>query len=157
MTDNNISEQFRITGIVYSALIFGVIIFFAIALFIVESKKFEPNQAIDEIFKIFIPVVGFAVMYFARLIYKKNISSVNFYDDVLTKFSKYRSYKIIQWSLVESVGFLSNIGFIITGNYLYAIILLFMLGFFVLIKPTKEEFFRDFKISNEQKSMLSNS
>jgi len=157
MTDNNISEQFRVTGIVYSALVFGMIIFFAIAMFIVENKNFEPNQSIDEIFKYLIPLVGFAVMYFARVIYRKNISSVNFYDDLLSKFTNYRKFKIIQWSLIETVGFLSNIGFIITGNYLYAIVFLFMLGFFVLIKPTKEEFFRDFKISNEQKTMLSNS
>jgi len=157
MTDNNISEQFRVTGIVYSALIFGMIIFFAIAMFIVENKNFEPNQSIDEIFKFLIPLVGFAVMYFVRVIYRKNISSVNFYDDLLSKFTNYRKFKIIQWSLIETVGILSNIGFIITGNYLYAIVFLFMLGFFVLIKPTKEEFFRDFKISNEQKTMLSNS
>ncbi|MCW9066583.1 MAG: hypothetical protein OQJ78_09830 [Ignavibacteriaceae bacterium] len=156
MTDNNMSEQFRVIGIVYSALIFGMITFFAIALFIVESKKFEPVQSIDEIFKLLIPLVGFAVMYFARAIYKKNISSVNFYDNLLSKFGKYRTFKIIQWSLVESVGILSNIAFIITGNYLYTIVFLFMLGFFVLIKPAKEEFFRDLKISNEQKTMLSN-
>jgi hypothetical protein len=155
LTDNNISEQFRLTGIVYSALIFGMIIFFAIALFLVESKKFEPVQSIDEILKLLIPLVGFAVMYFARVIYKKNISSVNFHDDLLSKFSRYRTFKIIQWSLVESVGFLSVVAFIITGNYFYTIVFLFMLGFFVLIKPTKEEFFRDLKISSEQKTMFS--
>jgi len=156
MNDNNISEQFRVTGIVYSALIFGMITFFAIALFLVENKNIEPIQSVDEVFKLLIPLAGFGVMYFVRVIYKKNISSVNYYDDLLSKISKYRTFKIIQWSLVESVGFLSNVGFIITGNYLYAIVFLFMLGFFILIKPTKEEFFRDFRISNEQKMMLSN-
>ena len=40
MDDNNISEQFRVTGIIYGALIIGLITFFAIALFIVENKKF---------------------------------------------------------------------------------------------------------------------
>jgi hypothetical protein len=157
VNNNNILEQFRVTGIVYGALIFGMITFFAIALFIVENKKFEPIQSLDEILKLLIPLAGFAVMYFARVIYKKNISSVNYYDDLLVKISKYRTFKIIQWSLLESVGFLSIVGFIITGNYLHAIVFLFMLGFFIIIKPTKEEFLRDFKISNEQKMMLSNS
>ena len=96
-------------------------------------------------------------MFFASRIYNKNISSVNYNDDLLSKISKYRTFKIIQWALLESVGFLSIVGFIITGNYLHAIIFLFMLGFFILIKPSKEQFFRDFKISDDQKIMFSNS
>ena len=157
MNDKNISEQFRVTGIIYGALIFGLITFFAIAMFIVENKKFEPIQSIDEIFKLLIPLAGFAVMFFASRIYNKNISSVNYNDDLLSKICKYRTFKIIQWALLESVGFLSIVGFIITGNYLHAIIFLFMLGFFILIKPSKEQFFRDFKISDDQKIMFSNS
>ena len=156
MNENNISEQFRVTGIIYGALILGLITFFAIALIIVENKKIEPIQSVDEIFKLLIPLAGFAVMFIARSIYNKNISSVNYNDDLLSKISKYRTFKIIQWAFVESVGFLSIVGFIITGNYLYAIIFLFMLGFFILIKPTKEQLLRDFKISNDQKIMLSN-
>jgi hypothetical protein len=95
MDENNISEQFRVTGIIYVALVFGLITFFAIALFVVENKKFEPIQSADEIFKVLIPLAGFAVMFFARGIYNKNISSVNHNEDILTKISKYRTFKII--------------------------------------------------------------
>ena len=156
MDDNNISEQFRVTGIIYGALIFGLIIFFAIALFIVENKKFEPVQSIDEIFKFLIPIAGIVVMFLARSIYNKNISSINYNDDLLSKINKYRTFKIIQWALVESVAFLSNVGFILTGNYLYAIVFLFMLGYFILIKPSKEQFINDLKISGEQDKIFSN-
>ncbi|MCH7772835.1 MAG: hypothetical protein IH784_00295 [Bacteroidetes bacterium] len=156
MDENNISEQFRVTGIIYGALIFGLITFFTIALFIVENKKFEPIQSIDEIFKLLIPLAGFAAMFLAWGIYNKNISSLNYNEDLLSKITKYRTFKIIQWALVESVGFLSNVGFIITGNYLHAIVFLFMLGFFILIRPSKEQFFNDFKISSEQKKLFSN-
>jgi len=117
MDDKKISEQFRVTGIIYGALIFGLITFFAIALFIVENKKFEPIQSINEIFKFLIPIAGFAVMFLARSIYNKNISSVNFSEDLLSKIAKYRTFKIIQWALIESGAFLSLVGFIITGNY----------------------------------------
>jgi len=157
MDDNNISEQFRVTGIIYGALIFGLITFFAIALFIVENKKIEPIQSINEIFKFLIPIAGFAVMFLARSTYNKNISSVNYNDDLLSKITKYRTIKITQWALVESVGFLSNVGFFITGNYLHAIVFLFMLGFFILIRPSKEQFFNDFKIWNDQKKVFLNS
>jgi len=157
MDENNISAQFRVTGIIYGALIFGLITFFTIALYIVENKKFEPIQSIDDIFEILIPLAGFAAMFFAWGIYNKNISSLNYNEDLLSKITKYRSFKIIQWALIESVGFLSNVGFIITGNYLYAIVFLFMLGFIILIRPFKEQFFNDFKISNDQKKVFSNS
>jgi hypothetical protein len=156
MNDNNISEQFRVTGIIYGALIFGIITFFAIALYVVENKKLEPNQSMDEIFKFLIPIAGIVVMFLARSIYNKNISSVNYNEDLLSKISKYRTFKIIQWALVESVAFLSNVGFILTGNHLYAIVFLFMLGYFILIKPSKEQFINDFKISSEQGKIFSN-
>ena len=157
MNDNNISEQFRVIGIIYGSLILGLITFFVIALFIVENKKFEPIQSMDEIFKILIPLAGFAIMFLARGIYNKNVSSVNYNDNLLTNITKYRTFKIIQWALIASVGFLSNVGFIITGNYLHAIVFLFMLGFFIFMRPSKEQFFNDFKISNDQKKVFSNS
>ena len=155
MDDNNISEQFRVTGIIYGALIFGPIIFFAIALFIVENKKFEPIQSINEIFKFLIPIAGFAVMFLARSIYNKNISPINYNDDLLSKISKYRTFKIIQWAQIEAGAFLSLVGFILTGNYLYAIVFLFLLGYFILIKPSKEQFINDLKISSEQDKIFS--
>jgi hypothetical protein len=156
MDDNNISEQFKVTGIIYGALIFGLITFFAIALFIVENKKIEPIQSINEIFKFLIPVAGFAVMFLARSIYNKNISSVNFSEDLLAKITKYRTIKIIQWAQIESGAFLSLVGFILTGNYLYAIVFLFLLGYLILIKPSKEQFINDLNISGEQDKIFSN-
>ncbi len=155
MNENNISEQLRVTGIIYGALIFGLITFFAIALFIVENKNIEPIQSINEIFKFLIPIAGFAVMFLARSIYNKNISSVNFSEDLLAKITKYRTIKIIQWAQIESGAFLSLVGFILTGNYLYAIVFLFLLGFFILIKPSKEQFIKDLKISSEQDKIFS--
>ena len=155
MDDNNISGQFRVTGIIYGALIFGLVTSFAIALFIVENKKVEPIQSIDEIFKFLIPIAGFAVMFLARSIYNKNISSANFSEALLAKITKYRTFKIIQWALIESGAFLSLAGFILTGNYLYAIIFLFLLGYLILIKPSKEQFIKDLKISSEQDKIFS--
>ncbi len=156
MDDNNISEQFRVTGIIYGVLIFGLITFFAIALFIVENKNIEPIQSINEIFKFLIPIAGFAVMFLARSIYNKNISSVNFSEDLLAKITKYRTIKIIQWAQIESGAFLSLVGFILTGNYLYAIVFLFLLGYLILIKPSKEQFINDLNISGEQDKIFSN-
>ncbi len=155
MDDNNISEQFRVTGIIYGALIFGLITFFAIALFIVENKKIEPIQSINEIFKFLIPIAGFAVMFLARSIYNKNISSVNFNEDLFAKIAMYRTFKIIQWAQIESGAFLSLVGFILTSNYLYAIVFLFLLGYLILIKPSKEQFINDLKISSEQDKIFS--
>jgi hypothetical protein len=157
MNDNDISEQFRITGIIYSALIFGLLFVFAISLFLVEGNKLEPNQSIDEIFRLFIPLSGIVVMYLSRSIYNKNISSVNKNEDLLPQIAKYRTFKIIQWAIIESGAFLSIVGFIITGNYLYAIVFLFLLGFFILNRPSKEQFISDFKISENHKNIFTKS
>jgi len=157
MSDDKFSEQFKIAIIIYGALIIGQLIFFAIALFIVEKNVVESVQYLDDIFQVLIPILGLFVMILVRSIYNKNLSSVNSNEDVNSKIVKYRGFKIFQWVLVESVSILSIIGLIITSNYLYAVVFLFMLGFFILIRPSKEQFFNDFKISNDQKNMFSNS
>jgi len=149
MNDNGISAHLKVTGIIYGVLIFMMIVFFAVALFIVENKKFETIQSIDEIFRVLIPLSGMAVTIFVRSIYNKKISAVDYDEEISSKIIKYRTFKIIQWALLESVGVLSIVGFVITGNYLYAIVSLFLLGFFLLIKPSKEQFFNDFNISKK--------
>jgi hypothetical protein len=154
MNDKDISEQFKITGIIYFALIFGLIVFFAVSLFVVENMKLEPNQSIDELFRLFIPLAGIVVMFLARSIYNKSISSVNSNEELLSQIAKYRTFKIIQWAIIESGAFLSIVGFIITGNYLYAIVFLFLLGFFFLNRPSKEQFINDFKISENHKNFF---
>ncbi len=95
-------------------------------------------------------------MFLARSIYNKNISSVNFSEDLLAKITKYRTIKIIQWAQIESGAFLSLVGFILTGNYFYAIVFLFLLGYLILIKPSKEQFINDLNISGEQDKIFSN-
>ncbi len=157
MSDDKFSGQFKIAIIIYGALIIGQLIFFGIALFIVGKKVVESIQYLDDIFQVLIPILGLLVMILVRSIYNKNLSSVNSNEDVNSKIVKYRGFKIFQWALVESVSILSIIGLIITSNYLYAVVFLFMLGFFILIRPSKEQFFNDFKISNDQKNMFSNS
>jgi len=157
MSGDKFSGQFKITMIIYGALIIGQLIFFAIAIFIVEKKNVEPIQYLDDIFQVLIPILGLLVMILARSIYNRNLSSINSNEDVNSKILKYRNFKIVQWALVESVSILSIVGLIITSNYLYAVVFLFMLGFFILIRPSKEQFFNDFKISNDQKNMFSNS
>ncbi len=157
MSDDKFSGQFKTAIIIYGALIIGQLIFFAIALFIVGKNVVESVQYLDDIFQVLIPILGLLVMILVRSIYNKNLSSVNSNEDVNSKILKYRGFKIFQWALIESVSILSIIGLIITSNYLYAVVFLFMLGFFILIRPSKEQFFNDFKISNDQKNMFSNS
>lgn len=154
MNDSEITEQFRVTRIIYSALILGVLIMFAISLFFVENKKVTPNPSLDEISKILIPIVGIVVMFLARGIYNKNISSIENNESLLTKISRYRTFKIVQWAQIESGSLISIVGFILTSNYLYAIVFLFLVGFFILIRPSKEQFVNDFKISSNQRKII---
>jgi|SRR3990172_4241083 len=149
--DNSLTSQFKLISIIYGALIIGQIIFFAVALFLVENLKIKPDQSLDEIFRLLIPLLGIVAMFFAHRFYNNKISAISENDELSIKLIKFRSYKIIQWAEIEAASLISIIAFILTGNYLYVIVFLFMIGFFILNRPSKEIFVNDFKISGAYK------
>jgi hypothetical protein len=148
MNDNIFSGHYKSIQIIYIAVFLGQVVSFVIALILVENGIINPVQSADGLFKIMIPAVGIGAMFAANRNYNKNITGVNKNDVLIIKLTKYRSSKIIQWAIIEASSFLSLLGFILTSDYLYVIVFLFMLGFIILIRPSKEQIRKDLNISD---------
>ncbi len=156
MKSDNLNEQLKITFIIYYALLTGQLLFFAVAFWYSGSEYFQANKELDEIFQIIVPVFGFALMIFSRFLYNKNVSGVDENADSITKIAKYRTSKIIQWAQVESASMLSLIALMLTGNHLYSAVFIFLIGYFFLVKPSKENFVNEMKLNSADTNELLN-
>lgn len=146
MDDSTLNVGFIKTRYIFIIMLVGLILFFFSSLFLVDNKLVNNIKSLDGIFRILIPIVGILSMILANIIYNKKINRVFVNEGIEDKVNIYRSIKIIQWAIIEGAGFLSLIGFIITQNYLYSIIFLFLIGYFYLLKPTKAQLKSDMKI-----------
>ena len=156
MNNKNLKEQFKVALILYYALLTGQLIFFAVAFWFSGSENFIANKELDEIFQIIVPIFGFAMMTFSRFLYNKNISGVDENRDTITKITKYRTFKIIQWAQVESASMLSLVALMLTGNHLYSAVFIFLIGYFFFVKPSKENFVSEMKLNSADANELLN-
>ena len=145
-----INKHFNITFTIFLALLAGMILVFAVSIWLVQSDEFVPNTDMDNLFQIVIPLVGLTAMFISRYSYKKQVMKVDKNSDLITKLNLYRTFKIISFALIEGAGFFGLIGFMITENYLYVFVFVFLIGFLFMIRPSREGFVSDFKISRDE-------
>lgn len=156
MNSDNFKLQFKVTISIYFALLVGQLLFFAVAFWFSGTEEFTANRKLDEIFQITVPLFGLMMMTLSRVVYNKKISGMDEKGDAITKISKYRSFKIIQWAIVESATMFSLIALMLTGNHLYSAVFIFLIGYFFLVKPSKENFVSEMKINSTDAHELLN-
>ncbi len=146
MNEDLIKEQLRITNSIYYALLLWQVVFFVIAYILISSDEFSAYKELDEIFQIIVPIFGFAIMAASRFLYIKNIAGVDTNSETSEKLIKYKTFKIIQWAMVEGAATFAVIALMLTGNNLYTVVFVFLIGYFIVIKPSKENFRSDMKL-----------
>lgn len=149
-----ISNQFKTLNIIYYSLIFGMILFFVVVLIINQSRGIVANNELDFVFTLAIPLFGFLMMFASRIIYNQLISKNSSNENLLQKISIYRSSKIITWALIESACLLSLVAAMLSPNYLYFVVFIFLLGYFYFLKPSKESFVKDLRLSSEESDLI---
>jgi hypothetical protein len=151
-----INEHFKQTFTVFLALLTGIMAFFIVSLLLVRSDEFVPDMDLDNVFQILIPVAGISMMFISRVLYRNQVAKVDKNTDLLSRLNSYRSFKIISFALIESAAFLSLIGFMITANYLYVFVFVFLAGFLFMIRPSREGFVKDYNVpAGESEIILS--
>lgn len=152
--DDNLKIGFKLNNILFSALAIGQIFIFLIFVFMVEIGNKEPDKELDNILLFIVPFFGFIMMFLTRFVYIQNLLRVSSDDSVENKLSKYRLYKIISWAMLESAGLLCLIAFFLTANYLYVAVFIFIFGFFLFSRPSKESFVTDMQIPGPIKETI---
>jgi len=151
-----IANQFRVTKTIYSSIFTGMFVFLTFVIIIIQGDKAEGGNDLDKIFTIIVPVFGLLSMFIARMIYNRMIGNYSAEADLIRKIMRYRTAKIISWALVEAACLLALIATMFTSNYLYIVVIIFLFGYYLMLKPSKESLIRDLHLSAEESDIILN-
>jgi uncharacterized membrane protein YfcA len=119
-----------------------------------QGRELEASKELDKIFMVIVPIFGLMTMLATRMLYYKLIANYSSGKDLLQKLVRYRTAKIISWAIVESACFLALVASILTSNYIYVVVVLFLLGYYFMLKPSRESFIRDMRLNSEESKLI---
>jgi len=149
-----IKKQMRITNTIYYALVTGLLIFFIVVIVLIQDTDPSTGKDIDNILTIIVPVFGLIMMFVSRMIYSQMLSKVDAGNSLIQKISSYRTAKIVAWATIESACFLALVATMLTSNYLYVAVFVFLFGYFFLMKPSKESLIRDMRLNSDESDLI---
>ncbi len=149
-----IKNQIRITNTIYFSLATGLLIFSIVVVFLIQDKNPSTGNNVDNIFTIVVPVFGLMMMFLSRMIYNQILSRIDAGKSLIQKIASYRTAKIIAWAMIESACFLALVATLLTSNYLYIVVYIFLFGYFFLMKPTKESLIRDMRLNSDESDLI---
>ena len=149
-----IKNLLKVNKTIFSTLAVGLISFFIVVLVLIQNKEPSIGEELDNIFTIVVPVLGLVMMFSSRMIYNQLISRYDTSSNLLKKISYYRTAKIISWAMIESTCLLALLATMLTSNYLYIAVFIFLFGYFFLMKPSKESLIQDMRLSSEESELI---
>ena len=149
-----IKNQIRITNTIYYSLVTGLLLFFIIVIVLIQDKDPSAGKDIDNIFTMVVPVFGLMIMFISRMIYNQMTSKLDASSSLIHKLSGYRTAKIIAWAMIESACLLALVATMLTSNYLYVAVFIFLFGYFFLMKPSKESLVRDMRLNSAESEII---
>jgi hypothetical protein len=155
MTDKEaVKNQMKITNTIFVGLTSGLIVFFIVAVYLMQNKFAVQAQVPDTILTFLVPVFGLLMMSLSRLLYKKFLSRLSPDKDLIQKLIQYRTSKIISWAMIEAAALPALIASILTLNYLYIAVFVLLFGYFLLSRPTRESFVKDFRLTSDESEII---
>lgn len=153
-SNSEITNQLRVTKRIYSSIFTGLILFLIVVIIIIRDSNAEGGNNLDKIFTVIVPLFGLLIMVISKLVYNRMISGYLSETDLVKKIMRYRTSKIISWAMVEAACFFALIATMLTSNYLYVVVVIFLLGYLFMLKPSKESLIRDFQLNSAESDIV---
>jgi hypothetical protein len=115
-----------------------------------ENISLSQKKELDDYFTFIVPLFGLLMMLLSRFIYNRIVSGYKTESDFLQKVIQYRTAKIISWAMIEAASILALVASILTLNYLYIAVFVLLFGYFLLSRPTRESFVKDFRLTSDE-------
>lgn len=126
-------------SILHKALLFGQIMFVAIAMFLKYSGNFPSLLShLDQILQLSALILSAASLFIGSSLFKKKVQQLrDSAEDIKNKATAYRSVCITQWALIEVPSLFSISCFILVGNYAFLALAGALILWFALTAPSK--------------------
>ena len=155
MSNNpDIKNQLRVTNTIYYSLITGLLLFFIVIMVFIHDNDRTAGKELDNIFTFVVPIFGLMMMFISRMVYNQMILKFDSTANLLQKISHYRTAKIVSWAMVEGACFFALVATMLTSNYLYVAVYIFLFGYFFLMRPSKESLIRDMHLNSEESDLI---
>lgn len=149
-----IKNQLRVTNTIYYSLITGLLLFFIVIMVFIHDNDRTAGKELDNIFTFVVPIFGLMMMFISRMIYNQMILKFDSSTNLLQKISHYRTAKIVSWAMIEGTCFFALVATMLTSNYLYVAVYIFLFGYFFLMRPSKESLIRDMRLNSEESDLI---
>jgi predicted membrane channel-forming protein YqfA (hemolysin III family) len=149
-----IRNQLKITNIIFYSLLSGLLLFFVIVMILIQNRDNSEGADIDKVLVFLVPVFGLLMMFLSRLIYNQMLSKYRPGGVILQKITYYRTAKIVSWALIEGACLFALVATLLTSNYLYTVVFIFLIGYFILMRPSKESLIREMHLNSEESDLI---
>ena len=151
-----IKNQINLLNMIHISLLVGMLLFLIVVIILIRGDQLIENRTLDKVFMILAPLYGLIIMFFSRLIYNVSISKYLDGTDLANKIVHYRSAKIVSWALVESACFFALVATILTSNYLYVAVFIFLFGYFIMLRPSRQSLVSELQLSSNEIDLIIN-
>lgn len=135
---------FTTLNIIFLGLLGGQLIYFAIALFLIQSGNMKGIEGVGTVFMFITPVVVFFSIFASKMIYSKLVNAFDKSRSIEERLNSYRTSNIVRLAIIEGANIFTISIMIITADYLYAAFFALLIAFFWLNKPGEEKFKMDY-------------
>ena len=154
LNNPDIKNQLRVTNTIYYSLITGLLLFFIVVMVFIQDNDPTAGKELDNIFTFVVPIFGLMMMFISRMIYNQMILKFDSTANLLQKIAHYRTAKIVSWAMIEGACFFALVATMLTSNYLYVAVYIFLIGYFFLMRPSKESLVRDMRLNSEESDLI---
>lgn len=150
MNNKNSSIQvnyFVTLNIIFFALFSGQVIYFFVALYLIQSGNINEYGGMNTIFMFITPIVVLSSILVSKFIYTKQITMFDKSLPIENKLVSYRTANIIRLALLEGANIFNTSILIITANYFFAALFVIIIILFFFNRPNKEKFIMDYEVS----------
>lgn len=149
-----VEVQLRVINTIFITILSSMLLFFGVVMFFIQKSNYSQNIELDKIFTFFVPLFGLLTMFLSKIFYRQIITKAKGSNDLQKKIAQYRTSKITVWAVVEGACLLSLIAAMLTSNYLYIVVFVFLFGYMFLIKPSKESLIHDMRLNSEESDLI---
>lgn len=153
MNSNSPSNNtFKTIQIIYTALIFGVLLFTILGYTLSGNPTFSLEA--DITFMVAIPIVAMTAYVLGNLVYNSLLNKTVVNSTLNSKLTRYQSAILIRVACLEAPAFLAIVATFMTNNASFLLISLLMVVLMYVQFPSKEKFKTAFTLDMKEKSEL---
>ena len=150
------TNGYKSLQIIFFALLCGQLLFLLVAFFLIKQNIFRSSRHdLENIFLSVLVILALLCMVSGNKIFKARLQKLSDINPIAARFSEYRAASLVRWALLEGPCLFAIICFILTANYLFILIAIFILFFFGSTAPAKNKVANDMGISTDELDSIS--